>query len=208
MKRIILIVSVLCWNTWADFDYGTALSNMVYALESPRATLDAAFTNRLASWAGETANACHVANVNLVRAISYTDIAEDELSGDVLLPEAILLCSNIIDSVNIPSNAWQRGAAGVVLSGINSFDRRHSIACAAATNSMLSTVNSASTAEDILLWNAIACHLQVEGLSVSEALRCYAAIALLSESPSSNIVSYTNALPETILVKIRELSEP
>ena len=91
MKQTILLIGVvLCGNAWAEYDYGTALTNMVWALEQPRATLDASFTNRLSTWVGEATNVSHVANIELVRAISYADIAEDDMSGDTLLPQIIL----------------------------------------------------------------------------------------------------------------------
>ena len=67
------------------------------------------------------------------------------------------------------------------------------------------TVYEPALGEDISLWNAIARHLEVQGLSINEALRCYAAIAALTESSSSNVTYYTNVLPESILIKIREL---
>jgi hypothetical protein len=205
MKPIILIGIVLCGNAWAECNYGTALTNMVYALEQPRATLDASFTNQLATWIGDTTNVFHVANIDLVRAISYADIAEDDISGDALLPQVFLICSNIMNSVTLPTNVWQRGAAGVIMSGVYSFDGKYSIAHSVATNCMLSATYELPLGEDISLWNAMARHLEVQGLSIDEALRCYAAIAVLTESPSSNVTSYTNALPESILVKIREL---
>lgn len=205
MKHIILICIVLCGSAWAEWDYGTALTNMAYALEQPRATLDVSFTNRLSTWIGEATNASHVANIDLVRAISYTDIAEDDMSGDTLLPQVFLICSNIVNSAVLPTNAWQRGAAGVIMSGVYSFDGKYSIAHSVATNCMLSATYELPLCEDISLWNSIARHLGVQGLSINEALRCYAAIAVLTEHPSSNVTSYTNALPESILIKIREL---
>ena len=64
MKHIILIGIVLCGSAWAEWDYGTALTNMAYALEQPRATLDVSFTNRLSTWIGEATNASHVANID------------------------------------------------------------------------------------------------------------------------------------------------
>ena len=206
MKQTILLIGVvLCGNAWAEYDYGTALTNMVWALEQPRATLDASFTNRLSTWVGEATNVSHVANIELVRAISYADIAEDDMSGDTLLPQIFLTCSNIVNSTVLPTNAWQRGAAGVIMSGVYSFDGKYSIAHSVATNCMLSATYDSPLGEDISLWNAIARHLEVQGLSINEVLRCYAAIAVLTESPSSNVTSYTNALPESILMKIREL---
>lgn len=205
MKQIILIGIVLCGNAWAECDYGIALTNMVCALEQPRATLVASFTNRLSTWIGETTNVSHVANMDLVRAISYADIAEDDMSGDTLLPQVFLICSNIVNSVALPTNAWQRGAAGVIMSGVYSFDGKHSIAHGIATNCISSATYELTLGEDISLWNAMAKHLEVQGLSVNEALRCYAAIAALAGSPSCNVTSYTNALPESILIKIREL---
>ena len=206
MKQTILLIGVvLCGNAWAEYDYGTALTNMVWALEQPRATLDASFTNRLSTWVGEATNVSHVANIELVRAISYADIAEDDMSGDTLLPQIFLTCSNIVNSAVLPTNAWQRGAAGVIMSGVYSLDGKYSIAQSVATNCMLLATYDSPLGEDISLWNAIARHLEVQGLSINEALRCYAAIAVLTESPSSNVTSYTNALPESILMKIREL---
>lgn len=206
MKQTILLIGVvLCGNAWAEYDYGTALTNMVWALEQPRATLDASFTNRLSTWVGEATNVSHVANIELVRAISYADIAENDMSGDTLLPQIFLTCSNIVNSTVLPTNAWQRGAAGVIMSGVYSFDGNYSIAHSVATNCMLSATYDSPLGEDISLWNAIARHLEVQGLSINEVLRCYAAIAVLTESPSSNVTSYTNALPESILMKIREL---
>ena len=91
------------------------------------------------------------------------------------------------------------------MSGVYSFAGKYSIAHSVATNCMLSATYDSPLGEDISLWNAIARHLEVQGLSINEALRCYAAIAVLTESPSSNVTSYTNALPESILMKIREL---
>ena len=44
-------------------------------------------------------------------------------------------------------------------------------------------------------------------LSVQDAIRCYSAVAVLADDPSSNVYSYTNGLPETILVKIREIPD-
>ena len=207
MKQIIqiLIGIMLCGSAWAEFSYETALTNMVCALEQPRATLDASFTNRLTTWVEEATNFFHVANIDIVRAISYADIAEDEMSGDALLPRIFSICSNIVNSATLPTNAWQRGAASVIMSGVYSFDGKHSIAHSVATNCMLSTTYEDPLGEDLGLWNAIARHLEVQGLSISEALRCYAALAVLAESPSGNVTSYTNALPESILIKIREL---
>ena len=197
MKQTILLIGVvLCGNAWAEYDYSTALTNMVWALEQPRATLDASFTNRLSTWVGEATNVSHVANIELVRAISYADIAENDMSGDTLLPQIFLTCSNIVNSTVLPTNAWQRGAAGVIMSGVYSFDGNYSIAHSVATNCMLSATYDSPLGEDISLWNAIARHLEVQGLSINEVLRCYAAIAVLTESPSSNVTSYTNALPE------------
>lgn len=205
MKRLIQIVIMLCESALAECDYGTVLTNMVCTLELPRATLEASFTNRLSTWVGETTNVSRLANIDLARAISYADIAENDMSGDILLPQIFLLCSNIVHSAVLPTNAWQRGAAGVIMSGVYSFDGKYSIAHCVATNSMLSATYATPCDEDISLWSAIAGHLEVQGLSVNDALRCYAAIAILAESPSSNVSSYTNALPESILVKIREL---
>ena len=206
MKQIIILIGiVLCGSAWAGCDYGTALTNMVCALEQPRATLDASFTNLLSTWGAETTNVSHVANIDLVRAISYADIAEDDMSGDILLPQIFLICSNIVNSAVLPTNAWQRGAAGVIMSGVYSFDGKHSIAHSVATNCMVSATYDPPLDGDISLWNAIAQHLEVQGLTINEALRCYAAIAVLAESPSSNVTSFTNALPESILIKIREL---
>ncbi len=204
MKQI-LIGIVLCGNAWAECNYGTALTNMVCALEQPRATLDTAFTNRLSTWVEETTNFSHVANIDLVRAISYADIAEDDMSGDTLLPQIFSICSNIVNSATLPTNAWQRGAAGAIMSGVYSFDGKYSIAHSIATNCMLSTTYEDPLDEDLSLWNAIARHLEVQGLSINEALRCYAALAVLAGAPSGNVTSYTNALPESILTKIREL---
>lgn len=204
MKQILIGIA-LCGSVWAECNYGTALTNMVCALEQPRATLDASFTNRLSSWAEETTNFSHVANIDLVRAISYADIAEDDMSGDTLLPRVISICSNIVNSATLPTNAWQRGAAGVIMSGVYSFDGKYSVAHSVATNCMLSTAYEYPLGDDLSLWNAIARHLDVQGLSIGEALRCYAALAILAESPSGNVTSYTNALPESILIKIREL---
>ena len=205
MKRIVLIAIVLCGSAWAECDYGIALTNMVCALERPRATLDASFTNRLLTWARGMTNVSHVANIDLVRAISYADIAEDDMSGDAWLPRAFLLCSNILNSATLPTDAWQRGAAGVIMSGVYAFDGRRSLAHLVATNCMASATYAIPLGEDASLWNAMARHLEVQGLSINEALRCYAAIAVLIESPSSDVSSYTNTLPESILMKIRGL---
>ena len=197
MKQTILLIGVvLCGNAWAEYDYGTALTNMVWALEQPRATLDASFTNRLSTWVGEATNVSYVADIELVRAISYADIAENDMSGDTLLPQIFLTWSRIVSSTVLPTNAWQRGAAGGIMSGVYSFDGNYSIAHSVATNCMLSATYDSPLGEDISLWNAIARHLEVQGLSINEVLRCYAAIAVLTESPSSNVTSYTNALPE------------
>lgn len=205
MKQVILVCIVFCGSVWAECDYGTALGKMVYALERPRATLDASFTNQLSSWREETTNVFHIANIDLVRAISYADIAEDDMSGDSLLPQVFSICSNIVNSATLPANAWQRGAAGGIMSGVYSFDGKYSAAHRVATNCLLSATYATSSNEDGILWNAIARHLEVQGLSINEALRCYAALAVLVESPSNDVVSYTNGLPEAILAKIRAL---
>lgn len=206
MRRIVIIAAVVCECAYAQSNYCAVLTNMVTALRQPRGTLDASFTNQLALCAGSITNASHLANVNIVQAISLTDVAEDDLTGDALLPLAASICSNILASLELPSNAWQRGAAGITLSGINSFDGKRLLACYAVTNGVVATAHNISSADDIYLWNAIAKHLDVEGLTVQEALRCYAAVAIIGNDSTCDITSYTNGLPESVLVKIRELS--
>ncbi len=207
MKRIPTIVFFVCECAFAQVDYNTMLTNMVNALEQPKGTLNVSFTNQLAVCAGSMTNVFCSANVNLVRAISLVDVAEEEMSSDVLLPQAVSICSNLLTSTDLSSNAWQRGVAGVVLSGIYSFDGKRSDACNVITNDVVAEANGISLADDIYLWNAIANHLDVEGLSVQDALRCYAAIAILVDDSGCDVSFYTNGLPASVLVKIRDITE-
>ena len=207
MKRIVFICIAICEGVFAQHAYNIALTNMIDALVRPNGTLDSSFTNQLAAYTVGMMNALHVANIDLVRAISLVDMAEEEAAGDNLLPQAIAICSNMLASTGLPTNTWQRGVAGVVLVGIYSFDGKRSAARYNAINCVSLAAHSISLDEDFVLWNAIAKHLDVEGLSVQDAIRCYSAVAVLADDPSSNVYSYTNGLPETILVKIREIPE-
>lgn len=207
MNKITLIAIAIGWCVCAQCDYSIALTNMIDGLQRPHGTLDAAFTNQLVVYAEELTNVSQSANVNLVRAISLADIAEEDVNGDEMLPPAIAICSNILNSTELPSAAWQKGVAGIVMTGINTFEGKRSNACSSATNVTVLSSHNISLEEDLRLWNSIASHLDVEGLSVQDAVRCYAAIALLNDNPSCGVSSYTNGLPESILIKIREFCE-
>ena len=207
MKYLAIIMAIICRCACAQSDYGGILTNMVTALKQNGGTLNASFANQLASGAGEITNAVHLSNINLVRAISLVDVAEYALNGDIVVPQAISICSNILTSTEIPLNAWQKGVSGIVLSSIYSFDGKRSAACCAITNDVVMAAHDIVHAEDISLWEAIAKHLYVEGLTVKNAMRCYAAVAIAGNDPTCNITTYTNGLPESVLVRIRELSK-
>ncbi len=207
MKQFAIVVAMIGNCACAQLNYDAILTNMVAALEQPGGTLDSAFTNQLAVHSDGITNVFHAANINLVRAISMVDVAEDDLSGNVLLPQAISICSNLLMSAILPGNAWQRGAAGIVLSATYSFDGMRQDARRVATNAVLLAVQNVSLPEDVCLWNAIAKHLDVEGLSVNDALQCYAAIAILSDDPLYDVCSYTNGLPASVLGRIMEISK-
>ena len=207
MNKITLIAVAIGWCACAQGDYSIALTNMIDGLQRTHGTLEAAFTNQLAAYAEELTNVFHFANVNLVRAISLVDIAEEDVNGGEMLPPAITLCSNILNSAELPPASWQKGVAGIVMTGINTFEGKRSDACGSATNATVLSAHNITLEEDIRLWNSIASHLDVEGLSVQDAVRCYAAIALLNDNPSCNVSSYTNGLPESILIKVREFCE-
>lgn len=207
MKYIGAVFAIVCRCAYAQCDYSTMLTNMVDALVRPNGTLDAVFTNQLAVYASETTNVFHLADINIVRAISLTDVAEEYLVGDALLPQATSLCSNTLTCTSIPVDAWQRGAAGIVLAGIYSFDGKRADACSVLTNNAVMAAHSISNSDDIALWNALAKHLCVDGLCVQDAIRCYAAIAVIDNDPTCNITSYTNGLPETVLSNVREFLE-
>lgn len=199
MKYLAIIMAIICRCACAQSDYGGILTNMVTALKQNGGTLNASFANQLASRAGD--------NINLVRAISLVDVAEYALNGDIVVPHAISICSNILTSTEIPLNAWQKGVSGIVLSSIYSFDGKRSAACCAITNDVVMAAHDIVHAEDVYLWEAIAKHLYVEGLTVKNAMRCYAAVAIAGNDPTCNITTYTNGLPESVLVRIRELSK-
>ena len=207
MRHLAIIMAIVCRCACAQSGYDGMLTNMVTALEQNGGTLNVSFTNQLAFCAGEITNVVHLANINLVRAISLVDVAEYALSGDIVLPQAVSICSNILTSTELPWNAWQRGVSGIVLSSIYSFDGKRAAACCAITNDVIMAAHDITLAEDIYLWGAIAKHLYVDGLTVQNALRCYAAVAVVDNDPTRSITSYTNGLPESVLARIRELSK-
>lgn len=207
MKRIVLLLVLVggCSVAWCD--YSDVLTNMVSALSRRNGTTEATVTNLLEVAGNEVTNPTHRANIDLVRAISFTDISDLERVGDELIPQAVVMCSNVLHSTALPSNAWQRASAGAVLSGIYMFDGKYQEALQTATNAMTLSVCEAFTEEDVSLWGAIANHLEIPGASAAEALRYSAAEALLIEDSSAFVVPYTNGLPELILQKIRAIVE-
>ena len=205
MKYIIILM--LAWQcAYAQsLSYYSVLTNMVTALHEPNGTVSTSHTNQLVDSGMSFSNEIHRININLVYAISLVDICERDLSGDVLLPQAISICSNILTSSHINSNAWQKGVAGIVLSNIYSFDGKRLEAYSIMTNNNVFSSYVISNGEDSYLWNGIAEHLKIDGLSVIDAIRCYTAVSKINIGSKSDISSYTNGLPQTILIKLTDL---
>lgn len=205
-KLCVVAFAMVVECVWAQCQYMEQLTNMVSALRRQRGTLDVSFTNQLSiCMEGET-NEFHKANVAIVSAISFADIAEAKLCGDVLLPRSISICSNLLMSSALPSDAWQKGAASIVLAGVYSFDGQYRLARNAATNHLFQTEYGIDSEEDRALWGAISSHLDVDGLSVYDAKRCYAALASIMDGAMCDVSSFTNGLPESVLAKIRDIA--
>lgn len=207
MKRFVLIIVLFCKCIYAQPVYDVVLTNIVTALNQPGGTLKSDFTNQLHSCINVVTNKSHSANLKLVQAISLADMAEEHLGGDILLSQAVSICSNISTSVELPCAAWQRGAAAIIQSGVFTFEGNRVAACRAITNEIVQAACNIQNVNDFYLWSAIAKHLFVDGLTVQEALRCYAAIALLSNDRASNVLFYTNGLPRGICSRIQEFAK-
>lgn len=209
MKRLILFAAIsaaIPGGVSAHPQYGAVLTNMVEALSAPRATLQVSFTNQLAVCSASETNSAHKANIDLVYAIALADLSAEELSGSILLPKATSICSNLLQSAELPRTAWQRGAAGIVLTGIYLFEGKREAARCLSTNVLSSTACNLDHGEDTVLWNAIARHFEVEGLSVCDSLRCFSAIACLLNDGMSDVSAYTNCLPSSICERIGQLA--
>ena len=205
MKLFALLTVFTFGVSNAAGEYNVLLTNMVSALELRQGTLEASFTNRLASSLMSATNVLERSNMELVYAIALTDIAEENLDGKKLLPPAKSMCSNLLYSTELPPVDWHRDAAGLILTGIFSFSGRHKDSRRIATNGVFRTSDGFPCSSDRMLWNAIARHLDVEGLSLAEAKRCYAAVACLMDDSHCDVFAYTNGLPEMIVVKIKEI---
>jgi hypothetical protein len=207
MQRFVLIVVFFCKCIYAQSVYDAVLTNMVTALNQPGGTLKSDFTNQLNVCINVVTNKSHSANLKLVQAISLADMAEEHLGGGVLLGQALSICSNISMSAELPCIAWQRGAAAIIQSGVFAFEGNRVAACHTITNEIVQAAHNIQNVSDFYLWRAIAKHLFVDGLTVQEALRCYAAIALLNNDSAADVSFYTNGLPRSICSRIQEFAK-
>ena len=183
--------SAFATNTMAHFGTNTA--------SNP------SFTNYVATFISETTGA-ERASARVVMAIALYDLFEQS-ADDELLSLCAANCTNALFATDFPAASWQKAAASMVLSTVLSTQQKYGESFSACTNAIAQHLSSPTSNDETALWNAICEHHLVAGLSVTNALRFYAAMSLVFDNHMSLVPAYTNSLPSNALSKIQEALE-
>ena len=163
------------------------------------------FTNSVATYAAETTGA-ERASSEIVMAIALYDIFEQTTDGE-LLSLCAANCTNVLFATDVPTISWQKSAASAVLSTILATQQKYGESFSVCTNAIAQHLSSPASNDEADLWNAICEHHLVAGLSVTNALRLYAAMSLAFDNHTSLVPAYTNSLPPNAFSKIQEAME-
>ena len=201
---LILVMTLSCGEIAADVAYHTFCTNAVSALAINMAS-DVAFTNRVATFIAET-NGTARATARVVMAVALYDIF-DQTADDASLNLCMLTCTNVIADAECPTGSWQSAAAVAVLATALSTQCKYRESFIICTNALAWNLTAPSLSDDVMLWEELCTHQFVPGIDVQATLNFYSAMALIFDGVTSDLSTYTNALPPVAHGKILEAME-
>lgn len=205
MRKLLTLTMLFhCQMVVAAYSYYSFCTNVATEFAIGKTT-SPALTNSIRSFAAESQGAELMA-ANVALSIVQYDFYEQTMDA-AFLDSCIDLCTNAMAQLNCPNRDWRKSAANVVLATALATKCQYLEALCVCTNALAHNAVLPSTADDIVLWNAISSHHLLEGLDVNETLKFYAAMSFLFGGMSPIPPAYTNTLPAQALKKIHEVLE-
>ncbi len=198
---LILVMALSYGEITADTVYHAFCTNAISTL-AINGTSDVAFTNRVATFIAETNGAAR-ATARVVMAVALYDIF-DQTADEAALNLCMLTCTNVIVDTDFPTDSWQKAAAVAVLATALSTRCRYGESFIICTNALARNLTAPSLSDDIMLWEELCTHQFVPGMDVQATLKFYSAMSLIFDGVTSNLSTYTNALPSVANGKILE----